>query len=236
MSELIRIFDNGKGKNVVSARELYKFLELDKTQISRWLKKNILNNPYFEENVDWVGFDTNVEGNIVKDYAITIDMSKKISMTTKSTKGNQIRDYFLECEKRLQVLSIPSYQIENPIDRAKKWIEEQEEKLLLIEENKKLQFRSDFVDVCFETDGLFSMEETCKILKLPYGRNTMMQKLRDLGILLNSNTPKQSFIKNGNFKVVETMVENKSFKKLVSTTYATQKGIALIHKSLIDKN
>ena len=30
------------------------------------------------------------------------------------------------------------------------------------------------------------------------------------------------------------MVKNKSFKKLVSTTYATQKGIALIHKSLIN--
>lgn len=129
-------------------------------------------------------------------------------------------------------VKIPSYQIESPADRARAWAVEYEEKQLLLESNAKLQFRSDFVDVCFDTDGIFSMEEVCKILKLPYGRNTMLQKLRDLKILTLSNTPAQRFISNGYFRVVESLIENGKFKKLTSTTYATQKGIGYIHKLL----
>ena len=230
MNELIKITETENGQ-VVNAKDLYIFLGHDISHWAKWVKRNIIDNDFAIENKDFIELAQSARS---KEYAFSIDFAKKISMMSRTEKGEEARDYFLECEKRTKTTTLPSYQIENPIERAKKWIEEQEEKLLLIEENKKLQFRSDFVDVCFETDGLFSMEETCKILKLPYGRNTMMQKLRDLGILLNSNTPKQSLIKNGSFKVVETMVENKSFKKLVSTTYATQKGIALIHKSLIN--
>lgn len=133
---------------------------------------------------------------------------------------------------KFEVATIPSYQIENPAERARAWAVEYEEKLLLQETNTKLQYRSDFVDVCFDTDGVFSMEETCKILKLPYGRNTMLQKLRELKVFLKSNTPSQKFISNGYFKVVENIIENGEFKKLVSTTYATQKGIGYIHKIL----
>jgi anti-repressor protein len=235
MNELIKITETEQGM-VVSAREIYKFLELEKSQVSRWLNKNVVNNPYFQQGVDWVGFDTEVEGNKVKDYAISIDMSKKLSMASHSKKGNEVREYFIACEQiakdAAKVVIIPSYQIENPIERAKAWIVEQEKVLLLEEKNEKLQFRSDFVDVCFETDGLFSMEEVCKILKLPYGRNSMMSKLRQLKVLLESNTPKQNLINNGYFKVVETLLDNGKFRKLVSTTYATQKGIGYIHKLL----
>jgi len=236
MSELIKITETENG-SVVSAREIYKFLELEKSQVSRWLNKNVVNNPYFQQGVDWVGFDTEVEGNKVKDYAISIDMSKKLSMASQSKKGNEVREYFIACEQIAKDTSknimVPSYQIENPIERAKAWIVEQEKVLLLEEKNEKLQFRSDFVDVCFDTDGVFSFEEVCKILKLPYGRNTMMAKLRELGVLLQSNTPKQNLISNGYFKVVETLIEtNSKFKKIVSTTYATQKGIGYIHKLL----
>ena len=172
----------------------------------------------FTENKDYtlvvVKKDDNLKGgrNTLIDYALTIDTAKEISMIQRSEQGKKVREYYLECEKIVKKIVVPSYQIENPIERAKKWIEEQEEKTLLIEENKKLQFRSDFVDVCFETDGLFSMEETCKILKLSYGRNTMMQKLRDLGILLNSNTPNQSVIKNGSFKLLKQWLKIKVSK------------------------
>jgi anti-repressor protein len=118
------------------------------------------------------------------------------------------------------------------LDALKELVAKEEQVILLQEKNEKLQYRSDFVDVCFDTDGVFSMEEVSKILKLPYGRNKMMDNLRKSGVLLSSNTPKQSLIKSGYFKVVETMVDNGNFKKLVSTTYATQKGIGHIHKTL----
>jgi len=237
MSELIKITEDVAGNKIVSARELYQKLGYDLSQWSRWYKKNIVNNNFAIENEDWVGFDIKSNGNDTKDFALRLDFAKRLSMMAKTQVGDDYRKYFIACEQIAKDTSknimVPSYQIENPIERAKAWIVEQEKVLLLEEKNEKLQFRSDFVDVCFDTDGVFSFEEVCKILKLPYGRNTMMAKLRELGVLLQSNTPKQNLISNGYFKVVETLIEtNSKFKKIVSTTYATQKGIGYIHKLL----
>lgn len=42
------------------------------------------------------------------DYRLTIDFAKKLCMVSKSTKGEQARDYFIEAEKRLKALSAPT--------------------------------------------------------------------------------------------------------------------------------
>lgn len=127
MNELIKV-KKENGKQVVSARELYLELGLANGQFSRWSKANILDNPFAVENEDWVGFDIDVEGNKVPDYALVISFAKKIAMMSKTEKGNTVRDYFLECEKRSEEFNTPSYQIEDPIKRAERWIEEQKEK------------------------------------------------------------------------------------------------------------
>lgn len=233
MNELIKITKTENGL-VSSARDLHIALKV-KTEFSKWCKRMFEYG--FIENQDYTLVKIG-EGNAHNktDYAITSDTAKEIAMLQRSEVGKQIRQYYIEYEKthNTKSLIIPSYQIENPAERARAWAVEYEEKLLLVEKNEKLQFRSDFVDVCFDTDGVFSMEEVCKIIKLPYGRNTMLQKLRDLNIFLKSNTPNQKFISNGYFKVVEQLIDTNKFKKLVSTTYATQKGLAYIHKILIE--
>lgn len=236
MNELIRVSQNEKGHQVVSARELYEFLEV-KTQFTKWCERMFEYG--FEENKDYSLLSQKrltAQGNETSfiDYVLTLDTSKEIAMLQRSEKGKQARVYFIECEKKLKEKT-PSYLIKDEIERAKAWITEAEERKQLQEKNEVLQFRSDFVDVCFDTDGLFSMEETVKILKLPFGRNEMMKQLREKGVLTTSNTPTQRFVSNGYFKVVESMVENGSFKKLVSTTYATQKGIGHIHKMFAEK-
>lgn len=99
MNELIKIVETN-GKQAVSARELYKILGYNDSQFSRWSKKNILENPYAVENEDYVGFDTNVEGNNVVDFALTTNFAKKLCMLSKTKVGEKIRDYFIEIEKR----------------------------------------------------------------------------------------------------------------------------------------
>lgn len=168
-------------------------------------------------------------------FELTLSQAKQVLVRESKLVRKSVIAYIEKLESMI-VEKMPSYQIENKIERAKAWIAEEEERVLLQEKNESLQFRSDFVDVCFSTDGMFSMEETAKILKLDIGRNEMMKQLREKGVLTTSNTPIQRFISNGYFKVVENLVENGRFKKLVSTTYATQKGIGYIHKlfSVID--
>lgn len=98
----IEVMLNIDNEGYTTARNLYEFLELAKSQFSRWVKSNILNNPYAEDEVDYIGFDINVEGNIVKDYKITSDFAKKLSMTSNSERGEQARNYFIAVEKKLK--------------------------------------------------------------------------------------------------------------------------------------
>lgn len=239
MEQLIKITNTDKG-SVVSAKELYLFLGYDKTKWSRWSNRNIIDDDFFTENSDYVTLTHRVKGNETTDYAITISMAKELCMLAKTEKGKEARQYFIECEKianqNTSILVLPSYQIENPAERARAWAVEYEEKQLLIENNAKLQFRSDFVDVCFDTDGVFDFSEVAKILKLGYGSITLYKKMREHNVIMKNDTvPYQKFINNGYFKVVEKLIENGSFKKLITTTFATQKGVGYIHKLLKDE-
>lgn len=90
MVELVKITEKD-GQQVVSARELYLFLGLDKSNWSRWYKKNIVDNEFAIENVDYQGFVFETNGNNVQDFALTIDFAKKLSMMTKSEQGEKAR-------------------------------------------------------------------------------------------------------------------------------------------------
>lgn len=100
MNKLINIKEQN-GKQLVSARELYIGLGLNHSQWSRWAKKNIFNNDFFEEKKDWIGVRHNVEGNEVQDFAITLEFAKHIAMMARTEKSHKYRNYFIKCEKQL---------------------------------------------------------------------------------------------------------------------------------------
>lgn len=62
----------------------------------------------FEQNQDYIVLDIFVQnlktqgGRPSKDYFITIDCAKEISMIQRSNKGKKARQYFIECERKLQ--------------------------------------------------------------------------------------------------------------------------------------
>ena len=98
MNELIKI-ETKDGVNSVSAKELYLFLGYDKGQWSRWASKNIDSDSFFVHGVDYQGFDTMSNGNLTKDYALSMDMAKELCMLARNEKGKEARRYFIECEK-----------------------------------------------------------------------------------------------------------------------------------------
>ncbi|GAB3780651.1 hypothetical protein GCM10028818_33220 [Spirosoma horti] len=102
MSVLIPVSTGGQGLPVESARALYDFLGFDGSQWNRWAKKNIVNNPYALQGVDWEVSDTMSKtsegGRPSVDYRLTIDFAKRLSMLARTPKGEEIRQYFLDCE------------------------------------------------------------------------------------------------------------------------------------------
>jgi phage anti-repressor protein len=124
MKELLKVSQNRIGDdkvNSVSARELHKALGLAKSQFNRWIKTNLLDNPFFTENIDYIVHRLNVDGlrqnsrgswidktgKVVEiiDYILTLDTAKHLTMLSKTTKAHQIRNYFIEIEKRFWQVS-----------------------------------------------------------------------------------------------------------------------------------
>lgn len=54
----LEIIQNENGKQAVQCSQLYKALGLDKTNYSRWVEKNILNNPFAIDGEDFIFLST----------------------------------------------------------------------------------------------------------------------------------------------------------------------------------
>src|SRR5574344_1738628 len=133
--ELIKITEK-EGKHAISARELYDFLGYDKSQWSRWYQTNIINNEFAIENVDYQTIDIMSNGNESKDFAISIDFAKELSMLARNEKGKKARLYFINCEKELKDNNINKFSIPQTLSEAlylaasqAKQIEEQQKQL-----------------------------------------------------------------------------------------------------------
>lgn len=88
------------GHQLVSARDLYKGLEV-KRRFSAWWEQN---SKVFEENEDFTSVLTstvvaNGARKPIQDYVLTIDMAKELCMMSKTEKGKEVRKYFIQVEK-----------------------------------------------------------------------------------------------------------------------------------------
>ncbi len=94
----------------VNARDLHAFLEVGK-RFATWITDRI-EQYEFVENQDFViGFPNsgNQSGRggdrRTKEYHLTIDMAKELSMIERTPKGKEARQYFIACEKAYRQIS-----------------------------------------------------------------------------------------------------------------------------------
>lgn len=85
----------------INARDLHAFLEVGK-DFSNWIKDRI--SLYgFVEHVDYVVFAKTGEnssgGRPQREYSLTLDMAKELSMVERNANGKQARQYFIQCER-----------------------------------------------------------------------------------------------------------------------------------------
>ena len=100
MSEIIKISSEVIGTektNSVNARELHQVLDIKK-QFSAWINIQI-NSLGLEKNVDYIVYEVKGNGRPQKEYIITTDTAKHISMASRTAKGKEVRNYFIQIEK-----------------------------------------------------------------------------------------------------------------------------------------
>ena len=113
--------------------------------------------------------------------------------------------------------------------------------MILQRRNNELKQRAEIAEKALERiengKGCFSMNQTAKALKLPYGDITLFKKLREMGILNSDNSPKQEQINAGHFKTVVKFINDYVGNR--SVTLTTGRGLIYLAKkfnSQIDEN
>lgn len=129
-----------------------------------------------------------------------------------------------------------SYTIEDPIERAKRWIEEQEEKKALkvkIEAQKPLVEYAEHIQASDDSIDMKSMAKIASKRGIKIGRNKLFSFLRCHKILDSDNIPYANYMNRGWFEVVEnTYMLANGEEKITKTTRVTPKGQIGIVKQL----
>lgn len=114
----INYTDLGNGfTETVNARELHQFLEID-TSFTTWMERRI-ELLGLEEDIDYrfskmgsgenQGLRAFIPGGNKKEYHLTIEAAKHISMAERNEKGRQARKYFIQVEDHARA-EIPKLQ------------------------------------------------------------------------------------------------------------------------------
>ena len=226
MNELIKVSNKqfrDESIPTVDARELHSFLQVGK-DFSTWIKSRI-DQYEFVENSDFLVFTSSGEnltgGRPSKEYAISIDMAKELSMVERNERGKQARQYFIECEHIALAKPAPTLP-STYLDALKELVATVEAKQQLEAENGVLRPKALIVDRINDAEGLHTMSEAAKILGT--GRTRLFQFLRQQHIFDCHNMPLQQYIPN-RFVVKERPYMRGDERSVYAQVYVTGRGI-----------
>lgn len=173
-SDLIPVYTTDTGEKVVIGRELHDKLGINK-DYSNWFKQ--MCGYGFEERKDFdvllaqKGEQTGSGGHNKKDHILRFDMAKHICMIQRTETGKAIRQKLIDLEKAINHKD--SYMIEDPIERARAWIREQQERDSLKIENSQLTVanetlrpKAEYFDDLVDRNMLSSIRDTAKELRV----------------------------------------------------------------------
>lgn len=233
--ELINVTNKDVGNvnvQTVNARELHSYLEVGK-EFSHWIKDRI--EMYgFVENEDYVltiakvGIRKNV---IQKDYHVSLDMAKELSMVDRGEKGKEVRKYFLNCEKSLKeslqrTTALPT----NFVEALEMLVVAEKQKIELSNKVKEDKPKVAFFDAVVESELVYELNKAAKILGT--GRTRFSNYLKANGYMAKDKTPMQRYIDQGLMDVKFTKYDNGTDVIVSAKPYITGKGLTYFSKKL----
>lgn len=240
MNELLKVnYDNDR--ITLSARELHEFLGIG-TQYTKWFDR--MSEYGFYENVDYQAISQKrltAQGNETTyiDHEITLDMAKEIAMIQRSDKGKEVRQYFLELERRW---NSPEAVMNRALEYSRKQVKAlMEEKQGLIEENKELKPKALFADAVSASNESILIGKLAKLIRqngYEIGQNRLFEWMRENEYLIKKgeryNQPTQKSMDLGLFEVKERTITNPDGStRITLTPKVTGKGqVYFINKFL----
>ncbi len=233
MNELLKV-NYANDRITLSARELHEFLEIE-TPFKKWFGR--MAEYGFSQEIDYREvMDKIVQnpkgGRPSTDYEITLDMAKEIAMIQRSDKGKEVRQYFLELERRW---NSPEAVMNRALEYSRKQVK------ALMEENKELKPKALFADAVSASDESILIGQLAKLIRqngYEIGQNRLFEWMRENGFLIKSgsrrNQPTQKAMDLKLFEVRERTVTNPDGStRITLTTKVTGKGqVYFINKFL----
>ncbi len=165
------------------------------------------------------------KGETRKEYQVTKKGCEMLAHKSTGNKGilftHKYMERFDQMENHIKQQK-DSYMIDDPIERAKRWIEEQQEKQLLAIQNEEMKPKALAYDKFMEADGTYTTTNACKMLGLK--RNKVFEFLRENELVYKNKTEAtQKAIDKGWFKQV--------LKNGYPTMVITPKGIDFLQNN-----
>lgn len=150
---------------------------------------------------------------------------------------------FEEMEKELSIINQPSYMIDDPIERAQRWITERKEYEQLEQQRQEELPYTNFGKAVSNSSAAINVGSFSKMMYdehgIKLGRNKMFEWLRDTGYLINRgrerNQPKQKYIEQGLFSTTVTMINRTHGDVESVTTLITGKGQVKLSERLLQE-
>lgn len=144
-------------------------------------------------------------------------------------------EYIEAFNKMEEMIRTGGFQIPQNYVEALRLAADQTEKLeiankMLCQAHKQVAIlapKAELMDKVLDTDQKIDVGQSAKILGLPFGRNTLFQKLREKGVFFcNRNEPKQEYINRGYFELREKLIDRNNHDSFtVVKVLVTQKGL-----------
>ena len=216
----------------VSARDLHEALEINK-RFSAWFESN---SQGFVENEDFTSVLTGTVVNNgaqreLQDYKMSVDMAKHICLMSRTEKGKQIRQYFLDLEK---AWNTPEQIFARALKMADKEIEKlKSSNTVLMEDVQRMRPKEIFADAVSTSHTSVLIGDLAKMLKqngIDIGQKRLFEWLREKGYLIKRkgsdwNSPTQKAMELGLFEIKESTVNNPDGSVRINrTTKVTGKG------------
>ena len=234
--ELVKIekqIINNDEVNSVSARDLWQALE-SKQEFTHWVKAR-LEQAYAVENEDYISFDKIIKRKTgatkAREYALSLDLAKNIAMLERNEKGNQIRKYFIDCEKQLREQQTPQLP-QTYLEALESLVESEKRNQALQAKIQADKPKVAFADIVSGSDDSITIGQLAKLLKqagVDTGRQRLFNYLRDNGYLIRGKTrdfnmPTQKYMDMGLFEIKETSIALKDKNILSLSPRVTGKG------------
>lgn len=230
MNELIKVEDRSIGGDqvqTINARELHAFLEVSK-DFSDWIKAQIERarivegRDYCVSEVSPPKGENSKGGRPTKEYHLTLEAGKHVAMMSGSDKGFEVREYFLECEKRSKapVFSLPDFT--DPAASARAWADQYDARKAIEARLEATKPAVEFVERYVEAGTSHCISDVAKIIG--WNPRAYFAQLENDGVIFKRGgiwLPHQEHIDAGRFEVKTGENEGFGFRQ----ARVTQKGV-----------